>query len=555
MKSIYWILLIASFTMNTSCNKYLEKKPLEGPSDVTFFSNETELQLALNGCYSALNYSPSDAMPTILLLEAATDIGWDRNNSPLQQIGKGSHDSNNGFSLIVWRESYRAIGRCNFVLDNMSRLEGKMPDNIYQQSKSEARFIRAYAYHNLIELYGDVPLITKSLTLDAAQVPKNAKEEVANFILAELNDVAQNLPVNVTGMNAGRASKGAALAIRARTALFNKKWDEAAKSAKAAMDLNVYKLHNNYGQLFTYAGQTSTEIIFSLQYLKGTRTQSTPQNYLSRMGQGASNKVPGQTLIDSYECIDGLPIHQSPLYNVNTPFENRDPRLGFTVALPGSNFYNFKFETHKDSLKTWNYNTTPATRVDNIEATHAFATYTGYCWRKYVDLIDKDDRSNSELNVILMRYAEVLLIYAEAKIEANTIDQSVYDAINQVRQRPTVNMPPVPVGRSQEQLRSIVRKERKYEFASEGLRLSDIRRWKIAEQLMNGIFYGRIPRGYLSAAPVIDANGTPDYSNVPNRAQMRVVELRTFNPNRDYLWPIPNIDILTNKKLVQNSGY
>jgi hypothetical protein len=273
------------------------------------------------------------------------------------------------------------------------------------------------------------------------------------------------------------------------------------------------------------------------------------------MGQGASNKVPGQTLIDSYECTDGLPIDKSPLYKVTSPFENRDPRLGFTVALPGSNFQNFKFETHKDSLKTWNYNTTPATRVDNIEATHAFATYTGYCWRKYVDLIDKDDRSNSELNVILMRYAEVLLIYAEAKIEANTIDQSVYDALNQVRQRPTVNMPAVPSGKSQEELRSVVRKERKYELSSEGLRLSDIRRWKIAQQVMNGIFYGRIPRGYLAAAPVIDANGTPDYSNVPNRSEMRVVELRTFNPNRDYLWPIPNIDILTNKKLVQNTGY
>lgn len=285
--------------------------------------------------------------------------------------------------------------------------------------------------------------------------------------------------------------KGAALAIRARTALFNRNWDEAANSAKAVMDLNVYKLHNDYGQLFTYAGQTSTEIIFTLQYLKGTRTHSTPQNLLSRMGQGNSNKVPGQTLIDSYECIDGLPVDKSPLYNFNSPFENRDPRLGFTVALPGSNFYNFKFETHKDSLKTWNYNTTPATRVDNIEATHAFATYTGYCWRKYVDLIDKDDRANSELNVILMRYAEVLLIYAEAKIESNSIDQTVYAAINQVRQRPTVNMPTVPLGRSQEQLRSIVRKERKYELASEGLRLFDICRWKIAEKVMNGIFYGR----------------------------------------------------------------
>jgi len=124
-----------------------------------------------------------------------------------------------------------------------------------------------------------------------------------------------------------------------------------------------------------------------------------------------------------------------------------------------------------------------------------------------------------------------------------------------VRQRPSVNMPAITPGKTQAQLRSIVRKERKYELAVEGLRLFDIRRWGIAEEVMTGEFLGRIPRGLLSNAPVIDENGTPDYSNVANKAAMRVVETRSFNPNRDYLWPIPNIETLTNTNLEQNPNY
>jgi hypothetical protein len=270
---------------------------------------------------------------------------------------------------------------------------------------------------------------------------------------------------------------------------------------------------------------------------------------------GYSNKLPSQSLVDAFECTDGLTIDKSPLYNPAKPFANRDPRLGFTIALPGSVFYNYQFETHKDSLQCWNYNTSPATRVPNQEAINAFATATGYCWRKYVDLTDKADPANSELNVILVRYAEVLLIYAEAKIEKGEIDQSVYDAINSIRQRSGVNMPAIQPGQSQAQLRSVVRKERLYEFATEGFRLFDIRRWKIADQVMKGPLYGRIPRGLLANAPSIDANGIANYSNVPNKADMRVVEVRNFNANRDYLWPIPNIETVTDPAIVQNPGY
>lgn len=553
----FYLLLTILVLAGSACNKaYLEKDPLSGPSNESFFTSQAELQLAVNGIYSAMAISPTDAMPFNTTIDAATDINWDRNTSGLQSLGKGNQDSNSDYALSIWSSLYKLVARCNFILDNVNKVQSVTTPEIYARSVAEARFGRAFAYQNLIELYGDVPLVTKVLALDEGQIPRNPKEEVLTFVLTELDEAAKDLPITYGAADVGRATRGAALAFKARAALFNGKWEIAAAAAKAVMDLNTYSLHTNFGDLFTYNGQGSKEIILALQFLKtAKRTHSVPRNLLSRNGQGTANKVPSQSLVDSYECTDGLTIDKSTLYNPAKPSANRDPRLGFTVAMPGSVYFNYQFETHKDSLKCWNYNTSPATRIDNQDAINAYASFTGYCWRKYIDLTDKVDVSNSELNIILIRYAEVLLTYAEAKIEAGQIDESVYAAINLVRQRPSVNMPAIQSGLSQIELRSIVRKERLYELAMEGVRLFDIRRWKIAEQVMSGPFYGRIPKGLLATAPVIDANGIANYTNVPNRADMRVIETRLFNANRDYLWPIPNIEVLTNPKLTQNPGY
>jgi hypothetical protein len=557
-KNIKFCLMIAILLLaGSACNKdYLDKDPLSGPSNQSFFTSQDELILAVNGIYTAMAITPTDAMPYNTTIDATTDINWDRNTSGLQALGKGNQDSNSDYALNLWTGFYKLIARCNFILDNVNKVKDVTTPAIYARCIAEARFGRAYAYQNLIELYGGVPLVTKMLSLNDAQLPRNSKEEVLTFVLTELDEAAKDLPVTYSAADIGRATKGAALAFKARAALFNQKWDVAAEAAKAVMDLNTYNLHPNFGELFTYNGQSSKEIILALQYLKtAKRTHSVPRNLLSRNGQGTSNKVPSQSLVDSYECTDGLTIDKSPLYDPTKPFVNRDPRLSFTVALPGSTYFNYQFETHKDSLKCWNYNINPATRIDNQDAINAYASFTGYCWRKYVDLTDKVDVSNSELNIILIRYAEILLTYAEAKIEAGQIDASVYTAINLVRQRPSVNMPAIPSGLSQAELRSIVHKERLYELAMEGVRLFDIRRWKIAEQIMTGPFYGRIAKGLLASAPVIDMNGIAKYDNVPNKADMRVIETRRFNVNRDYLWPIPNIEIVTNPKLTQNPGY
>lgn len=550
-----WVVTACMTVLVQACESYLDKQPLSGPSDVSYFTSQNDLVIAVNGCYKIINFAPLDNIPMNLVLDNGTDIGWDRNNSALQALGLGNQDSNNGFSQSVWKNAYSAIARCNFILDNMDKVKDKMDESLFKRCRAEVRFIRAYVYQYMIDFFGGVPLVTHVLQLSEAQIPRNSKEEILSFVFSELDEAAADLPLTYSGNDIGRATRGAALAIKARAALNNEKWDIAAAASKAVMDLNLYSLHTNFGELFSYKGESSKEIIFASQFLKGTVVHSTPFNLLSRNGQGASNKVPSQSLVDAYECIDGLTIDKSPLFDPAHPYQNRDPRLGFTVALPGSVFYNYQFETHKDSVKCWNYNVTPATRITNQEATNAYASFTGYCWKKYVDLQDKDDRQNSELNVIQIRYAEVLLIYAEAMIEAGKIDESVYTAINAVRQRPSVNMPPITAGKTQAEMRSVVRRERLYELAMEGFRLTDIRRWKIADKAMNGPFYGRIPRGLLSNAPVIDENGIPDYSGVANRDQMRVVEVRTFHSNRDYLWPIPNIETVTDPKIEQNPNY
>jgi hypothetical protein len=311
-------------------------------------------------------------------------------------------------------------------------------------------------------------------------------------------------------------------------------------------------LNSNYGNICLRIGKTSKEIIWAIQFNYDDIYHQTPLSFRSRMASGYTNRMPVQTLVDSYDCIDGLPIDKSPLYNPLKPFENRDPRLSQTIALPGSIYYGYQFETHKDSILCWNYNVTPPKRVANLDATHTYASFSGYAWRKYADPTE-EDATKSDINPIIMRYGEVLLNYAEAKIESNSIDESVYAAINKIRTR--AGMPLITTGKTQEELRSIVRKERKVELAGEGLRYYDILRWKIAEQVLNGPCYGRIPRGYLATAPAIDANGTPDYSNVSNASAMRVIQTRNFDKTKNYLWPIPAIELQTNPNLEQNPNY
>ncbi len=564
------IYVIISILLLASCSDFLEKYPLNTPSDKTFLANETEIEMAVTGCYTEL-YHAWEGYPFFLALEIVTDNGWDRNTNDAQKMGQGANDATSTFALNVWTSCYSGISRCNYIINKLDETAEGLNAQIVAQAVAEAKFLRAYYYSHLIDLYGDVPLILESLTLETAEVPRSPKEDVLNQIFKDYDEASDVLD-DTNNPTSGRPSKLSAYALKARIALYNEKWDVAIDAASKVMAYEGTEtmIDPSYTNLFTYPGQDSKEILFSIQYLYGFRVHPVFRLFGSRNAGGHANKVPSYQLADSYGCIDGLPIDESPLYDPAHPWENRDPRLGWTFALPSSGFIDwqnepaaiyqgFQFETHRDSVKCWNY--WSSQRVDNQDALNAYASFTGLNWRKFVNDENYGDVNNGDNNFIVIRYAEVLLIYAEAKVKAGQVDNSVYDAINKVRFR--AGMPDI-TPMSNDDLFYAIARERRHELSGEGQRLSDIRRWRIAEDVMNGFLLGRMQKSYPTKAPVIDEWGTPDYEaagipiasdeNDPNTS-MRTVDKRIFRANKDYLWPIPYIETQTNPALVQNPGW
>lgn len=547
-----WLLVLAA----TGCKKdFLNRLPSDRPSDANFYSTEKELVLGVNGCYKMLPFHLG------IRTDAITDLGLNRAGArtDVTAVATGAQTPLTGGLLTsTWEGAYQGIARCNSLLDNMHRAQAVTPAATFARIRAEARFLRAYYYFILVQFYGDVPLITNLQTLEESQAGNTPSAETLAFILDELTAAAADLPLKYTGTDVGRATRGAALATKAKTALWMGNWALAATTAQEVIALNTYTLYVNYRNLFTYQGESSNEVILETQYMLGNSVLALSQDIMPRIVAGLSIFTPTQALVDAYECTDGLPIEQSPLYNPATPFDNRDPRLAATIIYDGTKFGDYIFTTHPSRTTTLRVSTN--TQVNNPDVTNQFATFTGYCWKKYADELDIPRIATSELNFIITRYAEVLLIYAEAKIELNQIDASVLNAINQVRARAYgVNVTntsayPAVTTTNQTQLRKILRRERKVEFAMEGIRIFDLKRWKLAAKALNGYVYGR-PLGdfSLQGIPVVDADGFPDYSVYASKLKRQ--DLRSFNPARDYLWPIPQKDIDVNKNLRQNPGY
>ncbi len=557
MKNNIYIAILAFLI--ASCSDYLEKSPLDQPSSSTFWSSEGELIMAVNGCYNTLSYTRTGPVPFFMLFDVMSDIGWNRSASSVTPIRMGIATPSDPEFLAIWRTLYEGVSSCNLLLENMHRAEGVTNPQTYARIAGEARFLRAFYYFYLNELWGGVPLITTSLSLAESQTPRNSKEEVTAFIINELQDAAVSLPLSYGADDLGRATKGAALGLLSRVALYDKQWNIAAAAARQVIESGTYSLFPNYQELFYYSNQDANEIILSQRFNRGSQVHTLPRRIGSRNSGGTAEIIPQLALVDSYSCIDGLPIDKSPLYHPENPLLNRDPRLNYTVVMPGTIHWGYQFETHVDSVLCWDYNVTPARRIDNQDVTNPFAGFSGVLMRKYADPADRSDNANSTLNFILLRYAEILLNYAEAKIENNELDDSVYDAINQVRSRESVKMPLVSAGKTQAELRSIIRKERKSELALEGLRYFDIRRWGIAERVMQGNSYGR-PKvsgtsNWPKEAPEIDEWGNPDYATVSNRNDLRILETRTFSSGKHYYFPIPFQELEVNSRLEQNPNW
>ena len=502
-KIIYILTALCGLLMSLGCSKeLLNLEPADQSSVETFWNSQDNATSALTGCYEPLLGPYRGEGSWLLKLEDITPNSFEIDDgSGASSIARG--DNNPTLPLINSRYSiaYEGIGRVNTFLANVDLVP--MDEDLKKRFKAEARFLRAYYYHNLIEYYGGVPLILDPPNNNTqGQLPRNTKTEVLEVIYEDLDAAAAVLPVSYANTDKGRVTKGAALAFKARTALYNESWAEALSAAQSVIDLNVYSLFPAYRGLFLLENEGNNEVIFDVQF----QFPEVTNNYHELFQQGNVFK----NLFDAYLMTDGEPITSSDLYDSANPSANRDPRLSQTLITIGSMF-----------------------NGELVTGDELFADLTGFAFKKYTYFVDETKRTGpqpnqSEINPILIRYAEMLLTIAEAENELNGPTTRAYDAINMVRGRESVNMPEARPGLSKEEFRETVRLERRVEFAGEGLYYKDIIRWRTAEIVMN--------------ADGVDKDGN-------------VIEKRSFNAERDYLWPLPDRDILLNTNLEQNPGY
>lgn len=559
MRNMKIFSVVITLLLVSGCgDDFFSVQPVDRLIDDTFYKTEQDFIVAVNAVYPYLQgaSSPNNSNNNqggIIDDESMSDNGYNnRNWTAHYRVGNGSHSASDfqptiTGALLVWFPRYEGIRRANAVIN---RIEG-IPfssEALRKRVVAEARFLRAYLYFDLAFKFGDVPIVTKELTItEGADVVQNSRKEVIDFVLTELAAIADDLPVSYTGADNGRITKGAALAFRARFALFaagpgvlndNSYYAVARDAAKAVMDLAVYGLHNSYATLFTPAAENSNEIILANQYAAPTRIHNLWGTY-APPSQGGSGQVgPLRALLDAYEGTDGLPITTSTVYNPSTPYSNRDPRLEMTIIRPGSVIAGA-------TIRPTTLPNPGTNNADYVGSNSLTSSFTGMYLRKYLVESEKATPTQSGMNVILMRYPEMQLTYAEARIELNEIDATVYDALNYARRRPGVTMPDYTAGAYPDQatLREALRRERRVELAFEGQRFFDIRRWKIAEVVMNG--------PALGANYEDNPNITTDDANVGKPV---FVENRIFNPNRDYLWAIPPNEVVLSK-LDQNRNY
>jgi len=499
--ALFCILLFSSCSKN-----FLNKVPLDQPSSQTFWKSESDIQLAVTGCYSTLKgITPSSpggfgGFPLNFergYLDGLSDVGyvyWGLFG--ISDMSLGNISSNTNLCALVYSNSYSGIAACNYFMDNVDKTVGVDPAKIAEY-KGEVRFLRALFYFELSNTFGGVPLYKQTpANPDAAKIAKSSLQDVLTFVTEDLDSAIAVLPDSA--YTNGHAVKGSAMGMKTRVLLYEQNWSAAASLAQQIMSSGRFSLYNDYPNMFLDAGQTNNpEIMFSTEYLTPDATYVYGYNI-----EYSAQVFLRQTFMDAFECTDGKPITQSPLYNPANPFLNRDPRFYYTIRLPGEDWPGF-----------YTYATFNPSGVEN---------------RKLIDTAIQGNYTQAYLDdwdYVLLRYADILLMYAEAQNEATGPDASVYAAINQVRARPGVNMPPVDqsIYNTQDLVRNYIRHEREVEFPMEGTRYFDLKRWHIADTLL---------------PTIVDASG-----------------VHLVFEQRQYLWPFPQTELDVNKNLVQNPGY
>lgn len=571
MKKYIFTLFVTTLLL-TSCNKYLDRQSLDTPAVEVYFKSLEEIDLGLTGVYSAAYWDTGNNLPMPVLLDLFADTGVERTAS----IASGSFDAANGTIQSYWTLIYRTVSRANVLLDGMQKGKATTPAAQFNRAEGEAQVLRAWAYFHLMSLWGDVPFYTKPLTDEEIYtLIRTPRAEIVNFLIADLDNAATKLDWVPT--QRGRVSRGVALGIKAKLLLLDRRFAQAAEAANAVITSGQYNLNPNFQNLFrknTMAVNTGREIMFELVLPDNAQF---PASFVG-LGQGSraiaaqSGRFPIQALVDRFECIDGRRIDQSPLYDPANISRNRDPRLRWTVSIHGDTITGLAGGTLRrcvlnvleTNTRFFNFSNNTWTTATNADFSNPFGPVNngmGTLWAKYT-YDETQDFFSSKLGYAYLRFSEILLTYAEAKIEAGQLDATVVEAVNRVRRRAGMPNVEASIAGDVARMRQLVRRERAVELANEGLRLYDIRRWNIGQLAMNTFVWGSqravgnvppIPSFGAAGSPQ-DLNDIPDYSNATPTNRFRR-EQRFFDLNKHNLFPIPQRELDINKNLTQNPGW
>lgn len=557
-----------------SCES-MDLVPKSQGNTASWYTSETELSLAANEFY-ILGYWQEPLNSSEQWCDNTTYRLQNRNPGSKGTILDGTMNGQQYEVYALWEQSYKLIARANTMLENIHKAEGNVAQSVIDRYTGEVCFARACKYADLIFFYGDVPYLERTETItEAEQKGRRPKEELIPLVYADFDKAIEGLPVSYGQSVPVHFTKGAAMAMKARFALYMGDYEMAEKSAKACMGLGVYSLEPDYAKLFKQSTKVNPEKVFVLpRSIENDVILDSwiVKNGLPRNAGGYGSYNPSWDLLASYLCTDGLPIDESPLFDPRNPFKNRDPRCGMTIVAFNTEHCGFEYDPSPAATTIMNYTTGKTQSNQDTRKVNQYASYTGLLWKKGIDASWLENGLKVEQDYIIMRYADVLLMYAEAMIEQNKIDDSVLKAINMVRARAygvdvseTSAYPAVKMG-SQEELRKAVRIERRMEFAMENSRLQDLMRWKLASKALNGYNYimlqpddllkNVVEKGlwFWGMTPQIDEDGLADFSALFNAGYCTTGAKRSF-PDREYLWPIPTHDMELCPNLTNNPGY
>ncbi len=546
----------SAFTL-CSCNDFLDREEDSFIDKTATFDSYNRTKQYLTYAYSLLPEGLNRFSGDALLGAATDDACFAIESSNIQQFNNGSWNALNNPDN-VWNRYFAGIAKCCTLLENsnhvnldISRLdpakrveyENNLKD--IRMWRAEAHFLRAYFNFELLKRYGPIPIIKSTLDInkDYSDTPRPTMKEVVEFIANDCDMAADSLELTPwRNMNDafGRATKGAALALKSRLLLYaasplyvdfgdideaNKPsdatlWKAAADAAKAVIDLNQYELAPAYDDLFKNDFQNK-EYIFVRRYPSNSDFEKS--NFpISYGGKGGTN--PSQNLIDDYEMLDGTAFDWSDPVKAAHPFENRDERLLATVLMNGVLFKGKRIATYPGG----------ADAMPNPNATK-----TGYYLRKFLnENVNIQTGGGSDGHVVpLFRLAEIYLNYAEALNEYDPTNPDIAVYLNKIRER--VSLPDVPSGLTQEQMRTLIHHERRVELAFEEHRFWDVRRWKVASSTLG--------------APVKGVKITQDDAGNFTYSPVQV-EQRVFQPKM-YWYPIPQSEVLKLHHWEQNKGW